>query len=253
MGRALIRCAAARADVTVTAAVEQSGHADVGVDAGVVACGKAIGAAIVDDIRAVSTADVAVDFSYHEAVPSHIRAAADSGKAMVLGATGLSEEESAAVRGAAASVPIVWAPNMSLAMNVLFKLVADAGSALGMDYDAEIVEMHHRHKKDAPSGTALELARHLAESRGQDLGAAATVGRDGEVGERPQGEIGLHAVRGGDVVGDHHVILAGDGERLELSHRASSRDAFANGALHAAVWVHGRNPGLYSMRDVLGL
>jgi 4-hydroxy-tetrahydrodipicolinate reductase len=157
------------------------------------------------------------------------------------------------VRAQAARIPIVWSPTMSLGVNVLFALVRKAAAALGLDYDVEIVEAHHHYKKDAPSGTALGLATEAAAGRGQTLRDVASYGRQGLVGERRRGEIGLHAVRAGDIVGDHTVYFATEGERLELTHRASSRDCFAMGALQAAAWVKGRGAGLYTMKDVLGL
>ena len=198
-------------------------------------------------------ADAVIDFTFHEAVPANVRAAAGLGKGYVLGTTGLSDDETAAVQAAAEVVPVVWAPNMSLGINLLSALVRQAAAALGENYDVEVVEMHHRHKQDAPSGTALHLARHVAAGRGQDLDRVADYGRHGMTGEREAGRIAIHAVRGGDVVGDHTVVFAGDAERIELTHRASSRDVFAMGALKAAAWVAAQLPGLYDMSHVLGL
>ena len=172
---------------------------------------------------------------------------------MVVGTTGLGNAEQEAIEQAAESVPIVWAANMSLGMNVLFGLVRQAAHVLGGDYDVEIVEAHHRHKKDAPSGTALALAGVLTEALGRDPKTDLRHGRVGIVGARPPREIGIHAVRGGDIVGDHTVLFSGMGERIELVHRASSRETFARGALRAAEWLRDRDPGLYDMQDVLGL
>jgi 4-hydroxy-tetrahydrodipicolinate reductase len=172
---------------------------------------------------------------------------------MVIGTTGLDAAETRAVHEAARKIPIVWAPNMSLGVNLLFALVEQTSRTLGMDYDIEIIETHHRRKKDAPSGTALRLGEKAAQGRGQSLESAVTHGRCGITGDRPRGQIGMHAMRAGDAIGDHTVLFATDGERLELSHRATNRDAFAAGALRAAVWVAGRTPGLYDMKDVLGL
>jgi len=253
MGGALIRCADRFDALRVTAALERPGHDAVGTDAGLHAGRGELGVPIADDPGVLRDADVCIDFSFHASVPDHLRQAASLGKAFVLGATGLSDAESGEVAQAAETVPVVWAPNRSLCMNLLFALVEQAARALGTEYDAEIVEMHHRHKHDAPSGTALHLARRLAAARDQDPDAVACHGRHGEVGERPRGEIGIHALRGGDVVGEHTVSLAADGERIELAHRASSRENFAFGALKAARWVHGREAGLYDMQDVLGL
>ena len=195
-----------------------------------------------------------VDFSHHSAVPAAIARAADENLAYVLGTTGLTAEEQSAVDEAAKKIPVVQSGNYSLGVNLLLELVRQAASALGPDYDVEIVEMHHRHKKDAPSGTALMLAKAVAAGRGRgvEFRDDVTFGREGDIGERPEGEIGIHALRGGSVVGDHSVIFAGEVERVELVHRAQSREAFAAGALAAVKWARKQRPGLYSMRDVLG-
>lgn len=193
-----------------------------------------------------------VDFSYHAAVPEAIGRAAREGLAYVLGTTGLTSEEQAAVDEAAKVIPVVQSGNYSLGVNLLQELVKRAAAALGEAYNIEVVEMHHRHKKDAPSGTALMLAKAAAEGRGLDFGANAVFGRHGDIGERPQDEIAIHALRGGSVVGDHTVMFAGDVERIELTHRAQSREAFAAGALAAVKWARAQKPGLYSMRNVLG-
>ena len=196
--------------------------------------------------------DAVVDFTFHTAVPANIAKAAEEGVAYVLGTTGLTPEEQAAVEAAAKKVPVVQSSNYSLGVNLLLDLVRRAAATLGEEYDIEVVEMHHRMKKDAPSGTALMLAGAAAEGRGVDLDDVAVYGREGMVGERPAGEIAIHALRGGSVVGDHTVMFAGDVERVEITHRAQSREAFAAGALRAAEWTAGKAPGLYSMRDVLG-
>ena len=196
--------------------------------------------------------DAVVDFTFHSAVPANIAKAAEEGVAYVLGTTGLTPEEQAAVEAAAKKVPVVQSSNYSLGVNLLLDLVRRAAATLGEEYDIEVVEMHHRMKKDAPSGTALMLAGAAAEGRGVDLDDVAVYGREGMVGERPAGEIAIHALRGGSVVGDHTVMFAGDVGRVEITHRAQSREAFAAGALRAAEWTAGKAPGLYSMRDVLG-
>jgi 4-hydroxy-tetrahydrodipicolinate reductase len=172
---------------------------------------------------------------------------------MVIGTTGHSEAERKEVAAMAAQIPMVWSSNYSTGVNALFWLTRKAAEVLGPGFDLEILETHHRLKKDAPSGTAVTLAQILAEARSQPLDQAARHGRHGVVGERTAAEIGIHSIRGGDVVGDHTVIFAGAGERLELTHKASSRDTFALGALRAAQWVAGQKPGLYDMQDVLGL
>ena len=196
--------------------------------------------------------EAVIDFSFHSAVPAFVAKAAEEGLAYVLGTTGLSAEEQQAVAAAAKRIPVVQSGNYSLGVNLLLNLVKTAAKVLGPEYDVEVVEMHHRHKKDAPSGTALMLAKAAAAGRGVDFDAAAVYGRKGIVGERPEGEIAVHALRGGSVVGDHTVMFAGEVERVELTHRAQSREAFAAGALKAAQWAAGRQPGIYTMRDVLG-
>lgn len=196
--------------------------------------------------------DAAVDFSSHEATAVLAKLAAKHKVALVIGTTGHTPAERTAITALAKKIPIVWAGNYSVGVNLLNFLAQRAATVLGPRYNVEIVEMHHRDKKDAPSGTAEKLLALVREARG--LGEdAVTHGRQGLVGARPEEEIGVHSLRGGDVVGDHTVIFAGDGERLELTHRASSRAIFAAGALHAAKWVKGRKPGLYGMEDVLGL
>ena len=193
-----------------------------------------------------------VDFSFHAAVPAAISKAAEEGIPYVIGTTGLTAEEQKAVDEASKKIPVVQSGNYSLGVNLLLNLVQTAAQVLGPAYDVEVVEMHHRHKKDAPSGTALMLAKAAAAGRGANLDDVAVYGRKGMVGERPQGEIAVHALRGGSVVGDHTVMFAGDVERVEITHKAQSREAFAAGALRAAQWAAGRAPGLYTMRDVLG-
>ena len=197
--------------------------------------------------------EAVIDFTFHESVPANITKAAEDGVVYVLGTTGLTDEEQKAVDAAAKKIPVIQSGNFSLGINLLLGLVRKASEILGIEYDCEVVEMHHRHKKDAPSGTALMLARAAADGRGQDFDGVAVFGREGITGERPQGEIAVHALRGGSVIGDHTVMFAGDVERVELVHKAQSREAFAAGALRAALWGAGRKPGLYSMRDVLGL
>ena len=197
--------------------------------------------------------EAVIDFSFHSAVPPSIAKAAEQGIPYVIGTTGLSPEEQTAVDAAARRIPVVQSGNYSLGVNLLLNLVKIAAKTLGPEYDVEVVEMHHKHKKDAPSGTALMLAKSAADGRGVAFDNVAVYGRKGMVGERPQGEIAIHALRGGSVVGDHTVMFAGDVERVEITHKAQSREAFAAGALRAAQWAAGRKPGIYAMRDVLGL
>ena len=207
-----------------------------------------------DDLaREIGGCDVVVDFSHPSATEAVNRVCLEAGKPLVIGTTGHSGEERAFIERTAKSLPVVLSPNFSIGVNALFWLTREAARMLGEDFDLEIVETHHRLKKDAPSGTAKKLAEILCEVRKLDYAANARHGREGLVGERPAKEIGVHSIRAGDVVGDHTVTLAGAGERLELTHKASSRETFAAGALRAARWIVGKPPGLYSMEDVLGL
>ena len=199
-----------------------------------------------------SGTEAVIDFSFHSAVPAFIAKATEEGLAYVIGTTGLSADEQSCVDAAAQRIPVVQSGNYSLGVNLLLNLVKTAAKTLGPEYDVEVVEMHHRHKKDAPSGTALMLAKAAAAGRGADFDSVAVYGRKGIIGERPEGEIAVHALRGGSVVGDHTVMFAGEVERVEITHKAQSREAFAAGALKAALWAAGRKPGIYTMRDVLG-
>lgn len=235
-------------------AFERKGHKDVGRDAGEVAGIGPIGVRIAEDIEAViPDADVIVDFTQTSSTLLHIRAASARGKAMVIGTTGFSKDEMEEIKKLSSQMPCVLSSNMSLGVNLLFKVLGDVARALGDDYDVEIVEAHHRLKKDAPSGTALRMAEAIAAALGRNLDDEAVYARKGLIGERTRKEIGIQTVRAGDIVGEHTVIFGGLGERVEITHRASSRDTFARGALKAALWLYGRNPGLYDMLDVLGL
>jgi 4-hydroxy-tetrahydrodipicolinate reductase len=253
MGRAIVRIVAGTPGAALGGAFEPAGSATLGQDAGVLAGAASLGVPVQAGLPAAGAADVWIDFTVPAASVAAARAAAAAKTAIVIGTTGLDATERAAIGAAAREIPIVFTPNMSVGVNVLLKLVADAARALGPGYDLEIVETHHRAKRDAPSGTALRLAQAAADGAGRDLGAVARYARHGEIGPRPHGEIGIQALRGGDVVGDHTVFFLGDGERIEITHRASSRDTFAQGAVRAALWVVGRAPGLYDMRAVLGL
>jgi 4-hydroxy-tetrahydrodipicolinate reductase len=201
----------------------------------------------------IAGGDVVIDFSSHDASASIAGLCVAHQKALVVGTTGHSPFEAQAIKACQSRIPLVWTANYSTGVNTLFWLTRKAAEILGPGFDLEIVEMHHRHKKDAPSGTAATLAQILAETRGQQLSELARYGRQGITGERSAAEIGIHSLRGGDVVGDHTVVFAADGERLELIHKASSRETFAQGALRAARWVAQQPPGLYTMQDVLGL
>ena len=193
-----------------------------------------------------------IDFSYHAGVPAFVTKAAEQGIPYVIGTTGITAEEQVAVDAAATKIPVLQSGNYSLGVNLLLELVKKAATILGPQYDVEVVEMHHKHKKDAPSGTALMLAKSAAEGRGVTLDDKAVYGRHGDLGERPVGEIAIHALRGGSVVGDHTVMFAGDLERVEITHKAQDRAAFAAGALQALKWAKGKPAGIYTMRHVLG-
>ncbi|MCX6925088.1 MAG: 4-hydroxy-tetrahydrodipicolinate reductase [Verrucomicrobia bacterium] len=231
MGRALVSCAAQHPNLQVVGQIDQGDSLEAIIPAG----------------------DVVIDFSSHSATPAIATLCAAHKKAMVVGTTGHSDEGRAQIANCQSLIPIVLASNFSTGVNALFWLTRKAAEILGPGFDLEIVEMHHRLKRDAPSGTAKTLAEILAAVRKQQLDKVARHGRAGIVGERTAEEIGVHSVRGGDVVGDHTVIFAALGERVELTHKASTRDTFANGALRAAAWVAAQKPGLYDMQDVLGL
>jgi 4-hydroxy-tetrahydrodipicolinate reductase len=232
MGQALIACA--KADPT-------SFELSVGLDVG-------------DDLAAALPAcDAVIDFTHADSTVAVAEACAAAGKILVIGTTGHNDADRARISEISKEIPVVFAPNFSVGVNTLFWLTRKATEILGPDFDLEVVEMHHRLKKDSPSGTARRLAEILAEARELDYDKNVMHGREGMVGERQKTEIGMHAVRGGDVVGDHTVIYANVGERVELTHKASSRDTFAKGALRAARWAQGQKPGLYDMQDVLGL
>jgi 4-hydroxy-tetrahydrodipicolinate reductase len=231
MGQSLIRCAGEDAELAVTAEV----------DAG-------------DDFAAaLAGSDAVIDFTHAPATAGIAEATAAAGKVLVIGTTGHSDDDRARISAASQKIPIVFAPNFSIGVNTLFWLTRKAAEILGPDFDLEVVEMHHRLKKDSPSGTARRLAEILADVRGLDYAEDVRHGREGMVGERTPAEIGMHAIRGGDVVGDHTVIFAQTGERVELTHKASSRETFAKGALRAAKWAASQPAGLYDMQDVLGL
>ena len=234
---------------------ERKGHPDTGKDMGeMLGLGRKLGIALSDDIKsAAGRADVVIDFTSPASTLDDLRACAEHGKAMVIGTTGFKPDELEEIKNISSRVPCVMASNMSLGINLLAKVVASVATALGQDYDIEIIEAHHRLKKDAPSGTALMLAKSITAAIGQNLDDVAVYARKGMIGERTKGEIGIQTIRAGDIVGEHTVIFGGLGERIEITHKASSRDTFARGALRAALWLSGKKPGLYDMQDVLGL
>ncbi len=254
VGRLLIRTIHETPGASVAAGSERAGGPFVGRDLGELAGIEALGITATDSPQALFEAsDVVIDFTAPEATLENAAIAAATGKAMVIGTTGIDAAGRERLAQAAKGAPIVFAANMSLGINLLLGITRKVAAALGEDFDIEVVEMHHRHKVDAPSGTALALAEAAAAGRGVRLDEVAERGRDGVTGPRKRGAIGMAALRGGDVVGDHQVIFAAPGERIEIGHRASDRAIYARGAVTAALWVKGRAPGLYGMEDVLGL
>ncbi len=252
MGQLIVRLIAAAPETRLVGAVEAEGHPALGRDAGEISGIAALDVRI-DTRYAPPAGSVTLDFTAPAAALAHLATAADAGAAIVIGTTGLAAADRARAAELARRVPTIIAPNMSIGVNVLEGLVAAAARALGSAFDIEIVEVHHRLKRDAPSGTALRLGEVAAEAQSTSLDGRARFGRAGEPGPRTDEEIGILAVRGGDVIGDHTVLFLGAGERLELTHRAQSRDCLARGAVRAALWLAGRPAGLYTMRDVLGL
>ncbi|UWQ21426.1 4-hydroxy-tetrahydrodipicolinate reductase [Jannaschia sp. W003] len=254
MGRMLCEVVAGSDGAHLAGVTERAGHPWAGRDLGEALGGAATGVPVTDDpIEVVRHAQAVIDFTAPAATVAMSELCAQARAVHVVGTTGLSEDDIAALERAARHAPVVRAGNMSLGVNLLTQVVRQVAAALGEDYDVEIVETHHRHKVDAPSGTALMLGEAAAGGRGVALADVADRGRDGMTGARRRGAIGFHAIRGGDVVGDHEVIFAADGERIVLGHKASDRSVFARGALRAALWGQGQKPGSYDMLDVLGL
>jgi 4-hydroxy-tetrahydrodipicolinate reductase len=253
MGRALLEAVAADADCILHAAIDRAGSPLVGQDPGV-AYGAPSGSQVTGQAAtALQGAQVLIDFTRPEATFGYLDACAAAGVPLVIGTTGFDATGKARIAAAAQRIPIVFAPNMSVGVNLLMKLAEVAARVLQDGYDIEIIEAHHRHKVDAPSGTALGLGQAVARAIDRDLASCAVYGREGVTGERDPKTIGFATVRGGDIVGDHTLLFAGIGERIELTHKAGSRATFAQGALRAAKWLQGRAPGLYDMRDVLNL
>jgi len=252
MGQALLRQVLTTTEARAAAGSERQGHPDLGKDLGY-AVGQTLGVRISDDVDALfETSDAVLDFTAPEATLRHAAEAARRGRILIVGTTGLKPEHDAEIARAAARATIVKAANFSIGVNVLVHLTRQVAALLPEEFDIEIVEMHHRHKVDAPSGTALALGRAAADGRHLDLPGVADRGRDGITGARTKGHIGFAALRGGAVVGDHTVMFASDSERLELTHKAQDRSLFAAGAVRAALWARGRPAGLYGMDDVLG-
>ena len=254
MGRMLIAEVLGVEGCQLAGGTEPPGSGVLGQDLGLLIGAAEQGLSIGDDTSALFKAsDAVVDFTHPDATAAHAALSGETGVALIVGTTGLEAQHMEALGRAAAKAAVVQAANMSIGVNLLLGLTEQVASALGDDYDIEIAEMHHRHKVDAPSGTALALGAAAAKGRGVNLEDVSDRGRDGEAGPRIAGDIGFSVIRGGDVAGDHTVIFAGHGERVELTHKAGSREIFARGAIRAALWTEGRAPGLYSMRDVLGL
>jgi 4-hydroxy-tetrahydrodipicolinate reductase len=254
MGHEIIRLVHASGALALHAAVERPGSPAVGKDAGALAGLEPAGVAVGDDLgAALAGSDLVIDFTSHEASVHHAEHCAAKGVAIVIGSTGFTPEAKARVAHAARSIPVMQSPNMSVAVNVMFELVRQAARALGDGFDVEIVELHHKRKRDAPSGTAIALGEAAAEALGRAPAEVLAYSRHGIVGERPPRQIGIQSLRGGDAAGDHTVLFCGEGERLEITHRAASREQFARGAVRAAEWLVGRPAGLYDMADVLGL
>jgi len=256
MGKTLIEAVDAADGVTLGAAIVLPDSSLIGADAGELAGVGKKGVAISGRLDAVlDDFDVLIDFTSPESTLDNLNVCQASGKSMVIGTTGLNDEQKALLAAGAESISIVFAPNMSVGVNVCFKLLELAAKALGDDggYDIEVIEAHHRHKVDAPSGTALRMGEVVADALGRDLKTCAVYGREGQTGARPEKEIGFETIRAGDVVGDHTVLFATEGERIEITHKASSRMTFAKGAVRAAAWLSDRETGFYDMQDVLAL
>jgi 4-hydroxy-tetrahydrodipicolinate reductase len=254
MGGRLVHLVKESGDLELAGGLERHGHPAIGRDLGEVVGLGALGVPLVDDLKALApTIDLLFEFTTPEASLEHLRIMADHGKPMVLGTTGFSPAQLQEIRGLAQRLPLFMAPNMSLGVNVMYKLIADAARMLGPDFDVEIVEAHHRYKVDAPSGTAVRMAEILARTRDRELEQVGVYGRKGLIGQRKDDEIAVFSIRAGDLTGDHTVLFGGIGERLEIVHRTQSRDAFGRGALRAARWIVHQKPGLYDMQDLLGL
>lgn len=252
MGRALVQVATEQR--VLAAATVRASSSFIGVDSGELAgIGKNQVKLMATSATCMMDADVWIDFTMPEAMLEHLQLAVAANKAMVIGVTGLTDSQYAQIQQAATQIPIVWAPNMSVGVNLLLHLVQTAAKVMGNTADIEIIEAHHRFKKDAPSGTALAIGNSIAKAIGRDLSEVAVYGREGITGERNQQTIGFATVRGGDIIGDHTALFADIGERLEITHKASNRTTFAQGAVRAALWLKNQQVGLYSMQQVLGL
>jgi len=254
MGGRIITLVTEAEGLAVAGAVEMAGHARLGEDAGYVAGCGTLGIAITDSLdEALADADVLIDFTFPEVTLANAVVCARLGKQMVVGSTGFTPEQREKLTRFAKDIPVVFAPNMSVGVNVCFKILKDIAKTLGDGFDVEIVELHHNKKKDSPSGTAVRMGEIVADALGRNYNQVANYHREGMCGERTREEIGMQTVRGGDIVGEHTIYFIGMGERIELTHRAMSRDMFARGAVRAAGWLAGKSAGLYDMQDVLNL
>ena len=254
MGSRLVALLKESTALTLAGAIEGKGHHALGEDAGEAAGVGKSGVPITDNLpRLLERGEVVIDFSAPEATLGHLRAVAEQRRAMVIGTTGFNAAQLEELKSLARQVPCVCSPNMSVGVNLIYKVISEMARILGEDYDIEVIEAHHRLKKDAPSGTALKIAEVLAQAVNRDLNQVGVYARKGLIGERKKQEIGIQTIRAGDIVGDHTILFGGMGERIEVTHRASSRDTFARGALRAARWIVTQPPGLYDMMDVLNL
>jgi len=254
MGGRLIQAVIAAEGLELTGATERPGHPQIGTDAGLLAAVGELGVPISDDLAAtMENADILIDFTFPEVTLQNLEICAKFGKMVVSGSTGFTPEQKSQVKKYAEQIPVVLAPNMSVGVNACFKLLKEAANILGEDFDVEVVELHHNQKKDSPSGTAVRMGEVIAETLGRDYNQVANYHREGMCGARTKTEIGMQTVRGGDIVGEHTVYFIGMGERIEISHRAMSRDMFARGAVRACQWLQNQDSGLYDMQDVLGL
>ncbi len=254
MGKAVLEVCGQSEGVIVTAAFEHAGSVKLGMDSGEVAGLSTNGVRIVSDLASViNDFDVLIDFTLPEATLANVQLCSKVGKRMIIGTTGFNDSQKDLIRSAASDIGIVFSPNMSIGVNLCFKLTELAARIIGENADIEIIEAHHRMKKDAPSGTAVHLGEIIATALGRDLKECAVYGREGITGERDRKTIGFETIRAGDIVGDHTVMFASAGERVEITHKASSRHAFASGAVYAARWLMQKDKGLFDMQDVLGL
>lgn len=254
MGGRLIHAVCETQGLELTGAVERADHPQLGRDAGMIAGVGELGVTLIDNLDVVmEQADALIDFTFPEVTLSNLAICARHGKMLISGSTGFTPEQKQQAEEFARKIPVVLAPNMSVGVNACFKLLKEAAKILGDDFDVEIVELHHNKKKDSPSGTAVRMGEVVADALDRDYNQVANYHREGICGERTHDEIGMQTVRGGDIVGEHTVYFIGMGERIEISHRAMSRDMFARGAARACLWLQGKQPGLYDMQDVLGL